>query len=110
MVRIISFEDDCAQVDWADAVDEGIAIGLKVAMENRNREIEKIDVRIPCGYGVATDYTIKNECPKCGRELIKKGVHNGCYDGEFTYVDKLICENDCFFYYSELREHNGIKD
>lgn len=61
-----------------------------------------VSVRITSGYGVATNYCIENKCPKCGAKLVKVRSLSGCFDGEFTDIDEVSCENSCFFTYNEL--------
>jgi len=76
--------------------------------ENENYDGE-VFIKITDGYGIATTYRVKNECPKCGARFIKIGEASGCYDGEFTSVDYFSCENKCCLSYQDIRNLASIK-
>lgn len=81
---------------------------LQQAYENRKiikqEEISLIRLRMTDGYGIATNYLCKNECPYDGAKLHKTGEYHGCYDGEWTQVDNFTCEKNCVIQYRDMRE------
>lgn len=70
-------------------------------------EAEIIYLRMTDDYGVANNYRVKNECPYDGSKLTKSSPRNGCYDGDWTFVDTFSCENGCTIQYKDMRKHNG---
>ena len=73
------------------------------AIPYKENEHGEVHIRMTDGYGIATTYTVKNQCPKCGAKFVKIGEHSGCFDGEWTSVDYFTCENDCCLSYGDVR-------
>ncbi|MDR2717691.1 MAG: hypothetical protein LBB89_06465 [Treponema sp.] len=73
------------------------------AVPYKEDENGEVFIRMTDGYGIATNFSVKNKCPKCGAKLVKIGVHQGCYDGEFTHTDNFTCENKCILYFQDIR-------
>jgi len=81
---------------------------LQKAYDNRKiiseNKISLIRLRMTDGYGIATNYLCKNECPYCKSEIVKTGMFHGCYDGEWTQVDEFTCKNKCLIQYRDMRK------
>ena len=67
----------------------------------------KLTLRMTNGYGVATDYRVKNECPVCKGKFVDIRTVQQCCDGEHTHVHNFACEKNCLLTYKRVIEYNG---
>lgn len=74
---------------------------------SKDQETNTITLRMP-DYGIAQNWTVMNKCPHCGSKIVLLGKQSACYDGEYTWVDRFTCENECLIYYSDMLKYNGV--
>lgn len=77
--------------------------------QNQMMKNKLIWLRMTDGYGIATNYEVKPECPYDQTELVDIRADAGCYDGEWTYVNRFTCEKKCLILYKDIIEYNGLK-
>jgi len=76
-------------------------------MEKYFAEKRPLYLRMTDGYGIATNYNCKNECPYCKGKIINIRETHGCHDGEWTFIHNFDCENGCVIQYKDIIKYNG---
>lgn len=83
---------------------------MKSFVANNLDVTDAIVLRMTDGYGIATNYRCKNECPYDGSKIVVSGGKTGCFDGEWTHIDSFTCEKGCLIQYRDMRKANGYDE